>query len=236
MLPNKKLRFTALKASKYDNIPNATVESTELKNTELRQESRDSMDPLSGDENDSNIRRKDRSNPRPIQQSRDPKILNKVNKVRNEEQPLEGSRYLSREETERRLEENEQFIIDLLSRTQPHHDHSYTTIFGKKKSFNTLEILGASDDEVDEDEDENLKFYCGREIIRPKRNAEPILCLGNVSVMDELSGYGHDEASKTIIVCAEEIVGDRSESPSLFEDLMMNRGHNGQSMFINYRL
>lgn len=144
----------------------------------------------------------------------------------------EQQRY-NREETERRLEENEQFIIELLSRTQPHHDHSYTTVFGKKKNFYNIEMLTASDEEVDsnEDDEETLKFYCGREIIRPKRIAEPILCLGNVSVMDELSGYGHDEASKTIIVCAEEIVGDHVESPAQ-EDPMPFKGHSGQSKYI----
>lgn len=40
----------------------------------------------------------------------------------------------SDEENEKRIEENEQFIIELLSKTQPHHDHSYTTIFGKRKN------------------------------------------------------------------------------------------------------
>ena len=34
--------------------------------------------------------------------------------------------------TERNLEENEQLIIDLLSRTQPYMDHNYTSIFGKR--------------------------------------------------------------------------------------------------------
>jgi hypothetical protein len=95
------------------------------------------------------------------------------NNGKNSTQYVESSRY-SLEETERRLEENEQFIIDLLSRTQPHHDHSYTTIFGKKKSFNSIEFLSASDEEIEEEDDENVKFYCGREIIRPKRIAEPM--------------------------------------------------------------
>jgi len=225
VLPSKKNRFTALKASRYDNIPNTMHGSSDIK-SEVTDDSRESMEQLSGDENDSSVSRLKSRTP----SSRDLKSAPRDNKGKNSTQYVESSRY-SLEETERRLEENEQFIIDLLSRTQPHHDHSYTTIFGKKKSFNSIEFLSASDEEIEEEDDENVKFYCGREIIRPKRIAEPILCLGNVSVMDELSGYGHDEASKTIIVCAEEIVGDRTESPSLFEESNNRKGHNGQSMY-----
>jgi HEAT repeat protein len=45
------------------------------------------------------------------------------------------------EEKESKIEENEQFIIDLLSKTQPHHDHSYTTVFGKRKNTEQVEEL-----------------------------------------------------------------------------------------------
>ena len=46
----------------------------------------------------------------------------------------DGTEPGSDEENEKRIEENEQFIIELLSKTQPHHDHNYTTIFGKRKN------------------------------------------------------------------------------------------------------
>ncbi|XP_076099625.1 uncharacterized protein LOC143069069 isoform X1 [Mytilus galloprovincialis] len=224
----KKMKFTALKTSKYDNIPNTTTPA-ELKSGEVTEESRDSMDQISGDENDSSsLQRSDRTKIITKQPNKEVKSGNRIIKGKNDVQPVEQSDNYCREETERRLEENEQLIIELLSRTQPHHDHSYTTVFGRKKSFYMREFIGEAEEEVEVEDEDNLKFYCGREIIRPKRNAEPILCLGNVSVMDELSGYGHDEASKTIIVCSEEIVGDRSESPSLFENPVISKGHSGQ--------
>ncbi|XP_060062681.1 uncharacterized protein LOC132543217 [Ylistrum balloti] len=123
------------------------------------------------------------------------------------------------DDTERRMEENEQFIIDLLSRTQPHHDHCYTTIFGKKRGIDDM-LHDTSDEETEEDDiGDHIRAY-GKKIIRPEKLVEPILCLGNVSVMDELTGTGTDEASKTIIVCAEEIIDDLL--PDDYE------GHNGQ--------
>lgn len=117
------------------------------------------------------------------------------------------------DDTEKRIEENEQFIIELMRRTQPHHDHGYTTVFGKKKG---IEIIDQIEFENPEDEvpvnNDNNQYY-GKRVIHPDRKAEPILCLGNVSVMDELSSSGTstDEASKTIIVCAEEIIDENPE-------------------------
>ncbi|XP_069114977.1 uncharacterized protein [Argopecten irradians] len=131
----------------------------------------------------------------------------------------EESELTEQDETERRMEENEQFIIDLLSRNQPHHDHCYTTIFGKKRGIDDIVLHDASDEETEEDNDDHLRAYKKR-IICPEKGVEPILCLGNVSVMDELTGTGTDEASKTIIVCSEEIIDDLL--PDDYE------GHNGQ--------
>lgn len=117
------------------------------------------------------------------------------------------------DDTEKRIEENEQFIIELMRRTQPHHDHGYTTVFGKKRG---IEIIDQIEFENPEDEvpvnNDNNQYY-GKRVIHPDRKAEPILCLGNVSVMDELSSSGTstDEASKTIIVCAEEIIDENPE-------------------------
>ena len=125
-------------------------------------------------------------------------------------------------DTDRRLEENEQFIIELLSRTQPHQDHSYTSIFGKKRGIEFI----AHDDQAEEPwiEPSDAVLYAGKIVICPKVNREPILCLGNVSVMDELTGPGTDEASKTIIVCSEEIVDEEK-----FEIYIDADGHNGES-------
>ena len=55
------------------------------------------------------------------------------------------------QDTDRRIEENEQFIIDLLSRSQPHHDHCYTTIFGKKRGIETMHWEIDTSEEEDED-------------------------------------------------------------------------------------
>ncbi|XP_061165914.1 uncharacterized protein LOC133174827 [Saccostrea echinata] len=116
------------------------------------------------------------------------------------------------DDTEKRIEENEQFIIELLSRTQPHHDHGYTTIFGKKKGIEDIEFE-SNEEEVNDSTDYGQIYGKTGIIIHPDRKAEPILCLGNVSVMDELSSSGTstDEASKTIIVCAEEIIDENPE-------------------------
>ncbi|XP_021353621.1 zinc finger protein Xfin-like [Mizuhopecten yessoensis] len=148
----------------------------------------------------------------PYRHSTRGKSFNKrsVEDVRNSEQ----------DDTERRMEENEQFIIDLLSRTQPHHDHCYTTIFGKKRGIDDIVFHDTSDEDTEEDDiGDHIRAY-GKKIIRPEKGVEPILCLGNVSVMDELTGTGTDEASKTIIVCSEEIIDDL-----LPDDY---QGHNGK--------
>lgn len=63
---------------------------------------------------------------------------------------IEDEPEVSDEESDKRNEENEQFIIELLSKTQPHHDHSYTTIFGKRKNsefvWNKLKAMGEDQD------------------------------------------------------------------------------------------
>ena len=38
------------------------------------------------------------------------------------------------------IEDNEQFILDLLSRSQPYHDHNYTTIFGKRYGNENVDL------------------------------------------------------------------------------------------------
>nr|XP_022306025.1 uncharacterized protein LOC111112653 isoform X4 [Crassostrea virginica] len=117
------------------------------------------------------------------------------------------------DDTEKRIEENEQFIIELMRRTQPHHDHGYTTVFGKKKGIEAIEQIEFENPEDEAQVANDNSQYYGKKIIHPDRKAEPILCLGNVSVIDELSSSGTstDEASKTIIVCAEEIIDENPE-------------------------
>ncbi|XP_013379037.1 uncharacterized protein LOC106163026 [Lingula anatina] len=48
------------------------------------------------------------------------------------------------QETKRKIRENEEFILEFLSRRQPYHDHNYTTIFGPRDT---------SDDEMEEGQD-----------------------------------------------------------------------------------
>ncbi|XP_078320218.1 uncharacterized protein LOC111112653 [Crassostrea virginica] len=117
------------------------------------------------------------------------------------------------DDTEKRIEENEQFIIELMRRTQPHHDHGYTTVFGKKKGIEAIEQIEFENPEDEAQVANDNSQYYGKKIIHPDRKAEPVLCLGNVSVIDELSSSGTstDEASKTIIVCAEEIIDENPE-------------------------
>lgn len=61
------------------------------------------------------------------------------------------------EETDpyQQIKANELFIIDLLNKNQPHHDHCYTTIFGKKRALET----GPLDSEGDADDKNNLEKH-----------------------------------------------------------------------------
>ncbi len=52
-----------------------------------------------------------------------------------------------RTDTQKRIEENEQFIVDLLARSQPYHDHCYTTVFGKRKAIDHVHLELDSDDD-----------------------------------------------------------------------------------------
>lgn len=64
----------------------------------------------------------------------------------------------SDEENEKRIEENEQFIIELLSKTQPHHDHCYTTIFGKRKNTDYIWTMLKNMGDEQDVETINLNF------------------------------------------------------------------------------
>jgi hypothetical protein len=55
-------------------------------------------------------------------------------------------------DTDKCIAVNDQFIIDLLSRSQPHHDHCYTTIFGKRRGAEMMHYeIETSEDESDEE-------------------------------------------------------------------------------------
>lgn len=133
------------------------------------------------------------------------------------------------EETERRIEENEQFIIDLLSRTQPHHDHCYTTIFGKKLGIETMHVrmpqLGCEHDGDNKQsvDIENNNFCYGVEIIPPKKHVQPIKYLDN-----RLPTCG----GEILIVCAEEIVDDSVKSDSETESDESSLRHNYSKLTI----
>ena len=145
-------------------------------------------------------------------QKKTAQVISGNNRSESRKPGSEGKEPTRRDPTEQRIAENEQFIIDLLSRNQPHHDHSYTTMFGKKKGIEGIEFETENDIEPEfpEDTGEEFAIIHGKRWIKQHKLAEPILCLGNVSVMDELSSSGPstDEASKTIIVCAEEIIDE----------------------------
>jgi hypothetical protein len=56
--------------------------------------------------------------------------------------------------TGRNVERNENIIWDILSASQPYHDHSYTTVFGKRKAgqaFEDMAMLELEDEEQDEE-------------------------------------------------------------------------------------
>ncbi len=53
------------------------------------------------------------------------------------------------QDTEKTIAENEQFILDILSHRQPYHDHSYTTIFGKRRGIETIQLDAETLDELE---------------------------------------------------------------------------------------
>lgn len=68
-----------------------------------------------------------------------------------------------------KIEENEQFIIELLSKTQPHHDHCYTTIFGQRTNSEQVEAMLTRIDDHEEaveekDWTEELKLPCDKRV------------------------------------------------------------------------
>lgn len=113
-------------------------------------------------------------------------------------------------ETERRIEENEQFIIDLLTRNQPHRDHCYTTIFGKKRGIDVVHLeLDSSDDEDGTVDVGDSNSYYGNFIEQLRKPVEPVLLFRRIP--------GEEG---TPMVCCEEIVGGEEEE---------EEGHSGES-------
>ncbi|KAL4238919.1 hypothetical protein ACF0H5_003626 [Mactra antiquata] len=64
-----------------------------------------------------------------------------------------------------KIEENEQFIIELLSKTQPHHDHCYTTIFGGRSNSESVDKMLKN---LDDDQPEENKKTWFEELNLPK--------------------------------------------------------------------
>ena len=58
-----------------------------------------------------------------------------------------------KKEAEKTIAHNEQFVLDLLSKAQPFHDHSYTTVFGKRHGIETLQLDAETLDELSMDDD-----------------------------------------------------------------------------------
>ena len=114
------------------------------------------------------------------------------------------------EETERRIEENEQFIIDLLSKTQPHHDHNYTTIFGRRKGSDIIHhLMEDSDDEQDLPDNGNTIVYLDKKGKKTKKrpNAKPILFLRHRSPNENVP-----------MVSKEEVINDQNVESDSEED------------------
>ena len=99
------------------------------------------------------------------------------------------------DEAERRIEENEQFIIDLLSKTQPHHDHNYTTIFGKRKGSDIMHHLMDDSDEERKGSSGGAKsvIYLDKNGNRAKRKAKPILFLRHRSPNENVPMVSKEE-------------------------------------------
>ncbi len=57
-----------------------------------------------------------------------------------------------KQDTEKTIAENEQFILDILSSRQPYHDHSYTTIFGKRRGIETIQLDAETLDELQKED------------------------------------------------------------------------------------
>ena len=58
-----------------------------------------------------------------------------------------------KKEAEKTIAHNEKFVLDLLSKAQPFHDHSYTTVFGKRHGIETLQLDAETLDELSMDDD-----------------------------------------------------------------------------------
>ncbi|XP_064603080.1 zinc finger protein 37 homolog isoform X2 [Liolophura sinensis] len=116
------------------------------------------------------------------------------------------------DETERRIEENEQFIIDLLTRNQPHRDHCYTTIFGKKRGIDAVHLeMDSSDDEDGTVDVGDSNSYYGNFIEQLRKPVEPVLLFRRIP--------GEEG---TPMVCCEEIVGGEEEE---------EEGHSGEKPY-----
>ncbi|XP_053375768.1 uncharacterized protein LOC123563837 [Mercenaria mercenaria] len=131
------------------------------------------------------------------------------------QEDFQGADKKCSEENERKIEENEQFIIELLSKTQPHHDHGYTTIFGKRKNSEHVDqLLAKVDSEPDYPdtgtswkEDLNLKGMKKVIFIEPadskrgeKKRPAPILFLRHRSPDENVP-----------MVSAEEIIEEKTD-------------------------
>jgi len=121
----------------------------------------------------------------------------------------------SDEENEKRIEENEQFIIELLSKTQPHHDHCYTTIFGKRKNSDyVLRMLRHFGDEEIETIDASnpgaiKRIICLQDTNGKTRKPTPILFLRHRSPDENVP-----------MVSKEEIIDDIEDSSSDMDELI----------------
>jgi len=98
--------------------------------------------------------------------------------------------------TGRNVERNENIIWDILSSSQPYHDHSYTTVFGKRKAGQAFEEMAMLELDETEHDDEcrlsartsGLKFAVGScADVEESSDAKPII----VKVGDGIQNQMH---------------------------------------------
>ena len=121
-------------------------------------------------------------------------VVHKVPMDKPVELDFEADKSLT-EEAEKHIEENEQFIIDLLSKTQPHHDHCYTTIFGSRKGSDVIHHIIDESDEENEDMQatNNTVIYLDKKGNKTRPHVKPILFLRHRSPNENVPMVSKEE-------------------------------------------
>ena len=135
------------------------------------------------------------------------------------------------------LEQNQAFIMELLTRSQPYHDHCYTTVFGRKPGIESMEF--DSDGEGDKEETVNLtsgtvdpnktlsiKFNSGN-IANPNHLHIPIIRLQRIGVDSQVEG-GDGQGGEQLTLIPAGMDGLQSVEAGT----VVTEGPDGQSKFL----